>query len=113
MFLESILFLQKLKNFKNRVALFWQLSHGSSKSHAIAASSQVDFGDLFASERSNRKGYIDFRGSTRDSLAGKPSHHEKHLETFFTILTLSVLAACPGDLLATHPNCEKHVFGKN
>ena len=59
MFLESILFLQKLKNFKNSVALFWQLSRGSSKSHATAVSSWVDFGDLFASERSSREGYTE------------------------------------------------------
>ena len=59
MFLESILFLQKLKNFKNSVALFWRLSRGSSRSHAIAASSRVDFGDLFASERSSREGYTE------------------------------------------------------
>ena len=32
---------------------------------------------------------------------------------FFTILSLSVLAACPGDLLATHPSRKKCVFGKN
>ena len=57
MFLESILFLQKLKNFKNSVSLFWQLSRGSSKLHALAASSRVNFGDLFASERSSREGY--------------------------------------------------------
>ena len=59
MFLESTLFLQKLKNFKNSVALFWRLRHGSSKSHATAASSRVNFGDLFASERSSRLGYIE------------------------------------------------------
>ena len=53
MFLESALFLQKMKNFKNSVALFWRLSRESSKSHAIAASSRVDFSDLFASERSS------------------------------------------------------------
>ena len=58
MFLESALFLQKMKNFKNSVALFWRLSRESSKSHAIAASLQVDFGDLFVSERSIREGYI-------------------------------------------------------
>ena len=52
-------FLQKLKNFKNSVALFWRLSRGSSTSHAIAGSSRVDFGDLFASERSNREGYTE------------------------------------------------------
>ena len=39
----------------------------------------------------------DFRGSVCDSLAGRPSSCEKHLENFFTILTLSVLEACPGD----------------
>ena len=59
MFLESILFLQKLKNFKNNVALFWRLSHGSSKSRNSAVSSRVNFGDLFASERSNHEGYIE------------------------------------------------------
>ena len=59
MFLESILFLQKLKNFKNSVALFWQLSCGSSKLHAIVVSLGVDFGNLFASEWSSREGYIE------------------------------------------------------
>ena len=59
MFLESVLFLQKLKIFKNNVALFWQLGLGSSKSHATAASSRVVFGDLFTSERSSREGYIE------------------------------------------------------
>ena len=59
MFLESILFLQKLKNFKNSVALFWRLSRRSSKSHATAASSQVGFGDLFVSERSSHEGYTE------------------------------------------------------
>ena len=59
MFLESILFLQKLKNFKNSVALFWRLNRGSSKSHALAASLRVMFGDLFTSERSSRDGYTE------------------------------------------------------
>ena len=59
MFLESILFLQKLKNFKNSVVLFWRLSRGSSKSHASAASSRVKFGDLYTSEGSNREGYTE------------------------------------------------------
>ena len=59
MFLESILFLQKLKNFKNSVALFWRLNRGSSKSQAPAASSRVNFGDLFANEGSSREGYIE------------------------------------------------------
>ena len=59
MFLESTLFLQKQKNFKNSVALFWRLSHGSPKLHATTASLCVDFGDLFASERSSREGYTE------------------------------------------------------
>ena len=59
MFLESILFLQKLKNFKNSIALFWQLSCGSSKSRNSAANLRVNFGDLFVSERSNREGYTE------------------------------------------------------
>ena len=57
MFLESILFLQKLKIFKNSVALFWRLSRKSPKSHASAASLHVNFGDLFVSEGSSREGY--------------------------------------------------------
>ena len=48
-----------MKNFKNSVALFWQLSRGSSKSHATAASLWVGFGDLFTSERSSREGYTE------------------------------------------------------
>ena len=51
--------LQKLKIFKNSVALFWQLGRRLSKSHAIAASSRVVFGDLFVSGRSSRKEYIE------------------------------------------------------
>ena len=55
----------------------------------------------------------DFRGSTRDSLAGRPSSRKKHLEIFFKILSLSVLATSLGGLLATHLSHEKRVFGKN
>ena len=53
-----------------------------------------------------------FRDSARDSLASRPSSREKHLEIFFKILSLSVLAAWPGNLLATHFNREKCVFAK-
>ena len=59
MFLESTLFLQKLKNFKNSVALFWRLNRKSSKSHATTVSSRVDFGELFVCERSSREGYTE------------------------------------------------------
>ena len=40
----------------------------------------------------------------------RSSSRKKHLENFFTILSLSVLAACPGDLLVTCFSREKHVF---
>ena len=110
MFLESILFLQKLKNFKNSVALFWQLSRGSSKLHALAASSRVNFGDLFTSERSSREGYSEIFAAqlTAPSRVDLPAR--KTLRKFFTILSLSVLAARPDDLLATHFSREKRVF---
>ena len=55
----------------------------------------------------------DFRSSARDSLAGRPSSRKKHLEKFFKLLSLSVLAAWTGDFVATHFSREKHVFGKN
>ena len=59
MFLESILFSQKIGNFKNSVALFWRLNHESFKSYATVASLRVSFGDLFTSERSSREGYTE------------------------------------------------------
>ena len=52
----------------------------------------------------------DFHGLAYDSLAGRPSSREKHLEIFFTILSLNVLAACPGDLLVTCFSHKKRVF---
>ena len=76
----------KTEIFKNSVALFWRLSCGSSKSHAIAASSHVDFGDLFASERSNREGYTEiFTAQLATPSRVDPSSRKKHLENFFTI----------------------------
>ena len=56
-FWKVLCFYKNWKISKNSVALFWQLSRGSSKSHDTAASSHVDFGDLFASERASREGY--------------------------------------------------------
>ena len=52
----------------------------------------------------------DFHGSARDSLAGRPSSREKHLQIFITFLSLSVLVASPGNLLATHFSRKKRVF---
>ena len=44
LFLESILFLQKIvKIFKNSVALFWLLSRGLVQSHALVVSPHRDF----------------------------------------------------------------------
>ena len=57
--LESILFLRKLKNFKNSVALLWWLSRGSFKSHASAMSLHIRFGNLFVSEWSSHEGYTE------------------------------------------------------
>ena len=61
----------------------------------------------------SRRVHSDFRGSAHDSLAGRPSSRKKHLEIFLIFMSLSVLAASSGDLLATQPSCEKRVFGKN
>ena len=58
----------------------------------------------------SRGAHRDFRSSARDSLAGRPSSCKKHFENFSTIVTLSVLAACLGDLMATCFNREKRVF---
>ena len=80
------------------------------------------FGDLVAGQTS-RMPQLQTRGSVlvtcsrvegplaRGFLAGRPSNHKKRLEIFFIILTLSVLVDCPSNLLATHPSCEKRVFG--
>ena len=45
-------------------------------------------------EGSVAKGLRDFRGSPRDSLAGRNSNQEKHLHKFFKIFVLTVLVTC-------------------
>ena len=40
------------------------------------------------------RGLRNFRGLPRDSLVGRTSSHKKHLDKFFKILVLSVLATC-------------------
>ena len=55
----------------------------------------------------------DFRSLSRDSLTGRTSSHEKHLDKFFKICVLSVLATDTGDLLATWLSCENRVFSTN
>ena len=70
LFLESILFLQKIvKIFKNSVALFWRLYHGLVQSHAPVTSPHIDFSRL-----------------TRGSM----SQSQKILRIFFKIFVLSV-----------------------
>ena len=98
MFLESILFLQKLKIFKNSVALFWQLGHGSSKLHATAASSRVVFGDLFASGRSSHKEYIEIFVARLMTLSWvRLLVAKKHLANFFKSFGLKCFGGCLGD----------------
>ena len=98
MFLESILFLQKLKIFKNSVALFWQLGRGLSKSHVTAVSSRVVFGDLFASGRSSRKEYIEIFMTQLVILSGvRLPVAKKHLANFFKSFGLKCFSRCLGD----------------
>ena len=58
-FWKVLCFYKNWKISKTVVTLFWRLSRGSSKSHAIAMSSRVDFDDLVASERSSREWYTE------------------------------------------------------
>ena len=59
------------------------------------------------------RGPRDFYGLTRDSFMGRASSRKKHLNKFFKIFVLSVLATGPGDLLATWLSREHHVFCAN
>ena len=82
MFLESI-FVEKSGNFKNSVLPCFRGSVAGVSSRGpqsllrwslLATCSRVE-GPVASSLR-------DFRGSARDSLAGRPSSREKHLENF-------------------------------
>ena len=70
----------KTENFKNSVALSWQLSRGLEKSHVTVAFSWISFGNLFVSGRSSREGYTEIFTA---QLASETSSHEKHLANFF------------------------------
>ena len=76
--MESILFIQKLKNFKN----CFGDSVASHPSRMLQPRARV----LILATYSRVKGPvvrgIHFRGSARDSLAGRPSSREKHLKNF-------------------------------
>ena len=56
------------------------------------------------------RGLRDFRGFPHDSLAGRTSSREKHLDKIFKIFVLNVLAIGPGNLIATWLIHENHVF---
>ena len=90
MFLESILFL-KTENFKKSfLPYFGNLVVGKSSRMPLAG----QFWRLVHEWKVQSRGvHRDFRGLTRGSLADRPSSREKHLEIFFKILSLSVLAA--------------------
>ena len=93
MFLESILF-KNLKISKNQ---FCPVLATQSRVNQVASLSRVFAGHFWRLVREwkvQSRGLLrDFRGSARDSLAGRPSSREKHLEKFFKLLSLSVLAA--------------------
>ena len=103
MFLESILFLQKLKNFKNSVVLFWRLSRGSSKSHAIVTSSRVDFRDLFASERSSCEGYIEIFVAQLATFLRVDLLVAKNTQKIFTFLVFECFGGLPWRLVGDSP----------
>ena len=113
MFLESILF----KNLKISKIQFCPVLATQSRVCQVAGLSRFFAGHFWRLVREwkvQSRGLLrDFRGSARDSLAGKPSSREKHLENFFKLLSLCVLAAWTGDLLATLLSREKRMFGKN
>ena len=93
MFLESILF-KKSENFKNPVlpvvAAQSQVSQVASLSRVFAG----HFWRLVCEWKVQSQGLLrDFRGSARDFLISRPSSREKHLENFFKLLSLNVLAA--------------------
>ena len=58
------------------------------------------------------RGIRDFHSLPRDSLTGKTSSCEKHLDKFFKIFILSVLAIGPSDLLAITQSRKSRVLRK-
>ena len=70
-------------------------------------------GDLFVGGRSSRERTQRFSWLPRNSLTSGTSSLEKHLENFPKVFLSSVLAASPGDLLATWLSRENRVFCAN
>ena len=83
MFLESILF----KNLKISKTQFCPILAAQSRVYQVASFSRVFEGHFWRLVREWKvqlRGLLrDFRSSSRDSLAGRPSCREKHLENFF------------------------------
>ena len=61
-------------------------------------------------EGSVARGLRDFCSLPCDSLVGRTSSRENHLDKIFKFFVLSVLATGLGDLLTTWINHENHVF---
>jgi len=103
-----------LKNLLISKILFCPVLAAQSRVYQVASLSRVSAGIFWRLVREwkvqSRGSLRDFRGSARDSLAGRPSSREKHLEKFFKFLSLSVLAAWSGDFLATRFSRENRVF---
>ena len=106
-----------LKNLKISKILFCPVLAAQSQVCQVACLSRIfagHFWRLVCEWKVQSRGLLrDFRGSARDSLAGRPSSREKHLEKIFKFLSLSVLAAWSGDCVATYSSRENRVFGRN
>ena len=110
-FWKVFCFYKNCQNLKNSVALSWWLSHGLVQSWKylehflkiwVLIFLTAQYGDLFAGGRSSHERYTDFR----DSLTGRLSSREKHLENIsnFCFKVFWRLA------LATWFSRENHVF---
>lgn len=88
MFLESVL----LKNLRISKIQFCPVLATQSRVCQVASFSRIFAGQFWRLVREwkvqSRDSLRDFRGSARDSLAGRPSSREKHLEKFFTLFII-------------------------
>ena len=82
MFLESILFL-KTEDFKNHFCPVLVTQSRVSQVAGLSREFAGQFWQLVRKWKVQSRGLLrDFRGSARDSLAGRLSSREKHLENF-------------------------------
>ena len=98
MFLESFC----LKNLKISKIQFCPVLAAQSRVCQVASLSRVFAGHFWRLVRKwkvQSRGLLkDFRGSARDSLAGRHSNREKHLENFFQILRTKYFPKTPKTL---------------